>query len=120
MLRVTKYVLMLLAGAVLPAFAADITGHWSFDGDVEGNPVKHECDFKQDGAQLSGTCKSTERDPWTIAGKVDGSKVTFSYDAEHEGEKYNLVYTGTLDGDSTLKGEIEVAGVTGDFTAKKQ
>ena len=119
MLRLNKYALTLLAGAVLPALAADVSGRWNLDGDVQGNPIKAACDLKQDGTQLTGTCKAEDHDPWKVAGKVEESKITFSYDVEHEGQTYTLVYTGTIDGNS-MKGDIEVAGVAGEFTAKKE
>ena len=55
--------------ACFPAFGADVTGHWNFEGDVSGNPVKLECDLKQDGGKMEGSCKSPNGDV-KLAGEV--------------------------------------------------
>jgi hypothetical protein len=119
-MEIQKLAGLLLAAAVLPALAANVSGRWNIDGDVQGNPVKAICELKQEGSHITGTCKAEDRDPWKLTGKVEESNITFTYDVEHDGQTYTLVYTGTMDGDSAMKGQIEVAGVTGDFTAKKE
>jgi hypothetical protein len=104
--------------AATPLIAADVTGHWSFDGEVEGRPVQLECDLKQDGAKLSGTCKTSAADV-QLAGEVNDPKVRFSYSVDYQGSTYTLYYSGTLESPSLLKGEIGVAGTGGTFTAKR-
>ena len=64
--------------AFLPLAAADVTGHWNFDGDVSGNAIHLECSLKQAGAKLEGTCKTAESDI-KLAGEVNEPKVRFSY-----------------------------------------
>ncbi len=47
---------ILASTLVLPAAAADISGSWSIEGDVVGNPVAMKCAFTQEGAKFTGTC----------------------------------------------------------------
>jgi hypothetical protein len=105
--------------ACLRAAAADLSGHWTFEGDVVGNPVKLECDLRQDGSKLEGTCKTREADV-KISGEVNDPKVRFSYATEHDGNIYTLYYSGALDSAAGMKGEIQVSGVTGTFTGRKE
>ena len=102
----------------LPLAAADLTGHWKFEGDVGGSPIPLDCNLKQDGAKLEGTCKSATADV-KLAGEVNNPKVRFSYAVEYQGATYTLYYTGTIESDSAMKGDIEVSGSAGTFTAKK-
>lgn len=102
------------------AFAADVSGHWVFEGDVSGNPIEMQCDLKQEGTKLEGTCK-TNNGEIKLAGAVNDPKVRFSYAVDYQGSTYTLYYTGTLDTEAgtLIKGDIEVSGTTGTFTAKK-
>ncbi len=102
------------------AFAADVSGHWTFEGDVAGNPVQMECDLKQDGTKLEGTCKTNNGDI-KLAGAVNDPKVRFSYAIDYQGTTYTLYYTGVLDpaAATAMKGDIEVSGTSGSFSAKK-
>jgi hypothetical protein len=102
----------------LSALAADVTGHWNFDGDVSGNPIKLACDLKQDGGKMEGTCKTPNGDV-KIAGEVNDPKVRFSYAVDYQGSTYTLYYSGTIEADGTMKGDIQVSGTTGSFAARK-
>jgi hypothetical protein len=112
-----ELLLLLIAGTGVEA--ADISGKWSFEGDVAGNPVKLECEMKQEGMKLSGTCKTQGADV-QVAGEVNDPKVRFSYSVDHEGTTYTLYYSGTLDSADSMAGEIGVAGVSGTFSAKRK
>lgn len=104
--------------SVLPAAAADVTGRWSFEGDVTGNPIRLQCELRQNGDKLEGTCTSKNGEV-KLAGAVNDPKVRFSYAVDYQGTTYTLYYSGTLDSDSGMKGEIEVSGTTGTFSARK-
>lgn len=46
--------------SLVPAgtMAADLSGNWTIDGDVQGNPVGLSCVIKQaDDAKIAGTCQ---------------------------------------------------------------
>ena len=86
----------------LPLVAADVTGQWSFEGDVSGNPIQLQCDLKQDGAKLEGNCKALGMDV-KLAGEVNDPKVRFSYALDYQGTTYTLYYTGTVEPNGTMK-----------------
>ena len=102
----------------ISALAADLTGHWTFEGDVSGNPIKLACDLKQDAGKMEGTCKSPNGEV-KIAGEVNDPKVRFSYAVDYQGSTYTLYYSGAVEPDGTMKGDIQVSGTTGSFTARK-
>jgi hypothetical protein len=99
--------------------AADVSGTWSVDGDVYGNPVKFTCTLTQEAEALTGTA-ALESGDVPVTGIVAENTVTFEYDAEHQGTTYHLVFTGIIGEDGVMTGTIAVAGVEGQFTAKKQ
>jgi len=104
-----------------PLAAADVNGTWKFDGDVQGNPVKMECAFKQDGDKFKAACKSGAGDERNFDGVIEDGKVRFSFDVLHDGNTYTLVFTGAIKEDKEISGDINLpaAGITGNFTAKK-
>jgi hypothetical protein len=105
--------------AVLPLAAVNTTGHWQLKGEVAGNPIAAECDFKQDAAKLAGTCKAGEMAAWKIEGEVQDKKIAFHHDVDYGGSTYTLNYTGTFESDTTAKGDIDVSGASGEFTLTK-
>ncbi len=102
-----------------PLLAADISGHWIFEGDVNGNPVSLDCNLKQTADKFEGACKSKNGDV-QLAGEVSDPKVRFSYSVNYEGNTYTLYYSGTLESETSLKGDIQVSGVSGTFAARKE
>jgi hypothetical protein len=108
--------LMVLLLVVGIAAAADVSGKWSIQGDVQGNAVGLDCSaLKQtpDG-KITGSCTINGGDAVTVNGEVKGDKVRFSF----ETGGYTLEYAGDLSADA-MKGEIQVAGVSGTFEGKR-
>ena len=105
------------------ASAADLSGPWKLVVDVAGMTVHIGCDFKQSGADLSGTCNRTDGDtpekPTAITGKVDGSTAAWSYSISFSDMPLKLDYTGTVKSDTAMDGKISVAGMDGTFTGTK-
>ena len=109
--------LMLIVVSLVPAKAAaadDFSGHWTFDGDVQGNAFTLNCTVKQGAdAMLAGPCEvngmATE-----LSGTAKDADVQFSVTVSG----YTLNYTGKVQGD-TMAGGIEVAGATGTFSGKR-
>lgn len=107
-----------LAAFAIPSFAADISGIWTIDGDVVGNPINMKCTFAQDGSKISGRCSGAAGSS-QATGSIAADKVTFTHTVERD-QVYELTYSGTLDPAGTsMKGEIAVMGVTGTFTGIK-
>ena len=113
---VTAFAIVLASAAVS---AADFSGTWNVDGDVQGYPVKFACTLKQAGDALSGTA-TIEGKEIPITGSVKDNTVTFTFDVDYQGTTYTNVYNGKLGDNGALDGTIEVGGAFGTFAAKKQ
>jgi hypothetical protein len=104
--------LMLLAPAM---GAADLSGKWIMDGDVQGNAVSLACVVEQNAeGRISGKCQINGTDEAEIQGTAQDAGFKFAFSVQG----YVLTYTGTLDSDA-VSGDIEVAGVTGKFSGKR-
>lgn len=114
-----KTILAIAAAAAfsLPLAAADVSGSWSVAGDIVGNALNMQCNFKQEGTKFAGTCGGGAAGSMETSGEVSGNKVVFYNVAQGQ---YELTWTGMLDDSGTkMNGEIAVAGVTGTFSATK-
>jgi hypothetical protein len=107
------------AAVAVTALAADVSGTWAVDGTVYGNAVTYPCTLRQQGATLSGSARIQETDK-PVTGTVEDKTVTWKFEVEYNGAPLELVFTGTLTSDKDMSGTIAVAGVSGEFTAKKQ
>ncbi len=106
----------LILAALPMAAATDVSGKWTLNGDVMGNPIPMSCSFKQDAAaKVSGKCSANGEEVEVAAGKIDGQAITFSVTLSG----YELTYNGSVEADS-MKGDIAVAGVTGTFSGKRE
>ena len=116
-------VLVLAAAATasgpVTASTVDLSGTWNVDGTVYGNAVTYACTLKQDGDKLTGTARLQEKDR-AVTGTIQDKTVSWKFDVEYQGSPLELVFTGTLTSDTDIKGTIAVAGVGGEFTAKRQ
>ncbi len=102
--------LMTLAGAI-----RDLSGNWTIDGDVQGNPVNMTCAVQQGAdAKITGKCLINGSESTEIEGAAKDAGFKFSFTVQG----YTLTYSGTVEGDS-MTGDIEVAGATGKFTGKR-
>ena len=123
-----KQVLCVLALAAVvfsavPAYAvADVNGTWDVDGNVYGNQVTYTFTVKQEGDKLTGTAKFADQEKETpVTGTIADKLVTWQFDVPYQGQTYTLVYSATLASDTAtdMAGKISVAGIEGQFTAKK-
>jgi hypothetical protein len=109
--------LMLMMVALVPAgtaAAADLSGKWTIDGDVQGNAFTLNCTVKQGGeTSLSGQCEVNGMGS-ELTGTVKDADFQFSVTVSG----YTLNYTGRLAGD-TVSGGIEVSGASGTFSGKR-
>lgn len=112
-MKLAGLIVLLLAGANIGA--ADLSGKWIIDGDVQGNQVSLACVVQQSAdAKIVGKCQINGTEEAQIDGAAKEATFKFSFTVQG----YTLTYTGTLDGD-TMTGDIEVAGATGKFTGKR-
>jgi len=106
---------MMLPLALANVAAADLSGKWTIDGDVQGNPVNMTCDVTQAAdASIAGKCLLNGSEQTELEGTAKDASFKFSFTVQG----YTLTYTGTLTGD-TISGDIEVAGATGKFSGKR-
>ena len=105
------------------ASAADLSGAWKLVISVADMTVHVSCDFKQSGADLSGTCGRTDGDaaekPAAVTGSVDGTTAKWSYSVSFQDMPLKLDYTGAVTSDTAMSGKISVAGQDGTFTGTK-
>ena len=115
-MRMIGLALLLLMPPVAPVnTAADLSGNWSIDGDVQGNPVNLTCAVQQSAdLKIAGKCQVNGSETAEIAGTAKDAAFKFSFTVQG----YTLTYSGTLEGD-TMTGDIEVAGANGKFTGKR-
>lgn len=119
MIQSTWTAVVFLGLAALPLAAADATGRWQLKGEVAGNPIVADCNFKQEAAKLAGTCKAGDLAAWAVAGEVQDKKISFHHDVDYQGSTYTLNYTGAFESETVAKGDIEVSGASGEFTLTK-
>ena len=105
---------MLMWMLLVPTVAADFSGKWVMDGDVQGNQVSLACVVEQSGDAVKGKCQINGTDTADMEGTMKDATVKFAFTVQG----YTLTYTGTLDNDA-VSGDIEVAGVTGKFSGKR-
>jgi hypothetical protein len=111
-----KTIFNLAALVALPLAAADFSGKWQIEGDVQGNPVMLDCSFQpKPEDKFSGKCTINNNESVDVEGSIKGEKVMFAFTAGG----YTLTYTGAVQPE-TVAGDIEVAGTTGSFTGKRK
>lgn len=115
-----RLLLILLATAAL-AFAADLTGKWTFDVETDMGSGSPTFVLKQDGEKLTGTYHGQFGEA-PLTGTVKGDKMEFSFEAAPTGEKMKIVYTGTIAANNTIEGSVDYGGgqLKGTFKARKQ
>lgn len=110
-----KTLVLLFAIATL-AFAADISGKWTFDVVLDAGSGSPNFEFTQTGETLTGMYHGQFGDA-KISGTVKGDKVEFTFG----GEAGSVKYAGTLDGSNKMKGTVDYGEVgKGTFTATRK
>ena len=110
-----KTLALLFACAAL-AFAADISGKWTFDVVLDAGSGSPNFEFTQTGETITGMYHGQFGDA-KVSGTVKGDKVEFTFgsDAGH------VTYAGTLDGANKMKGTVDYGEAgKGTFTATKK
>ena len=119
----------LIASLAAPVRAdnVSIAGKWAFSGTL-GDPafawMSPVCTLKQDGAQITGTCKGPNAFG-TATGAVDGKKIFLQWThaaTNDEGDSGTTTMKGTLDDDGFIRGTYTNSAYPdagGVFTAQK-
>lgn len=122
-MRLLTVCAVLLTLALVPAFAADLSGKWSatveLEGGQQGTP---SFVLKQTGAKLTGTFTNQLGD-LALTGTVTGADFTFDATASVQGSNVKISYKGKLDGGKlvgTMSRTVDGQVTPGKFTATKQ
>jgi hypothetical protein len=117
-----KFRLILLSCALaLAAFAADVTGKWTYEMQGRNGAMTATLNLKADGSTLTGTVSGRGGETEISDGKIDGDNVSFTVVREFNGNKMTQKYTGTVTGDG-IKFKVEIEGSdrpAREFVAKK-
>ena len=123
--KLTTFAMVLLLCSA--AEAADLSGTWAleFEQDKNSPLYQADCSFKQEGAQLSGSCLSGFESIVTVRGNVQPPAVTFQFRTGTDSGT-QTTFSGQLDDQETsIKGTfrfVDARGNTGQgtFTATRK
>lgn len=112
--------LVLAALASASAYAADISGTWEAQVDLDAGSGTATFTFKQSGETLTGTYSGTLGEA-NITGKLEGRHVEWSFEASMGGESAKIKYSGTLAPDGTISGDCDYGAIgKGNFKATRK
>jgi hypothetical protein len=99
------FVTTILLALSLAAFAADVTGKWTFEQQGRGgNPTTVTLNLKADGGKLTGSVirpgRNGNMEAQISDGKIDGSSISFKTSQQMGDNTITTEYTGTINGDS--------------------
>jgi len=119
MFRNRILVLALLAlAAVVPSYAADVTGKWTAEFDTAIGVQKYTYEFKIDGTKLTGKAigkrTDSEAEVEIQEGKINGDEISFVENLKFGDQDLRIEYKGKVSGD-----EIKFTRKVGDFGAEE-
>jgi hypothetical protein len=115
----------LSVGVVLVLFAVEsgstqsvqsLSGRWRLHSLMDGSDVVIECDLKQHGRDLDGSCTS-EQGPFDMSGNASASSFSLQCQSDIGGGDSTVTYVGKLSG-TKMMGKISIGAEepTGRFT----
>lgn len=101
--------------------AADVTGKWTAQVPTRGGELRQTTFvFKQDGARLTGTMTSFDREVPIEDGKVEGDQISFSVTLSFGGNEMRFLYKGVVSGtEIRFTRQREGGGQPREFVAKR-
>ena len=102
----TAVLSLLLTVLVVPVSAADVTGNWKLNINLNGVP-ELLCTVTQTDQRLEGTCKAGDEAGVNLNdGRVNGNQVSWSWKVTTpDANTWTYLFTGTLDANgNTIKG----------------
>lgn len=116
-----KLLLLLFAAfASASAYAADISGTWEAQVDLDAGSGTATFVFKQTGETITGTYSGTLGEA-KVAGKLEGRHVEWSFEASQDGESTKVKYSGTLAPDGSISGDCDYGPIgKGNFKATRK
>ncbi len=112
-------VLALMCVFAVAAFAADVTGKWTYEMTTQnGEKRPGALTLKADGTTLTGTITGRGGETAISEGKIDGDNISFVVVRERNGEQLKSQYTGKVVGDE-LKLNMKMGDRTVEIVAKR-
>jgi len=103
----------------MTAWAADVTGKWTFNVVLDAGSGSPTFVFKQTGEKLTGTYTGTLGSA-ELTGTVKGDVIEFWFQASAGDQTGKVVYTGKIEAPDKMKGDVDYAGLgKGTWTGKK-
>ena len=122
-MRLLTLCAVLLMLAIVPAFAADISGTWTAHVELEGGGGGSPTfTLKQAGTKLTGTFTNPSLSQ-PLTGTVTGDTFTFDVTAEIQGTAIKISYKGKFEGGKlvgTMSRTVNGETTPGKFMATKQ
>jgi hypothetical protein len=110
---------VILLGMQWTATAADVSGKWNFDVQLDAGSGSPTFLFEQSGENLTGKYQGQFGEE-KISGTVKGNAIRFSFKLSQGGESIEVVYEGTIQADGSMKGKATYGTMaSGTWTAKK-
>src|SRR5215469_13369697 len=105
----------------LVAYAADVTGKWTYEMQGRNGAMTGTMNLKAEGDKVTGTVSGRGGETEISDGKISGDTVSFTVVREFNGNKFTMKYIGTVSDDG-IKFKVEREGSDRppqEFTAKK-
>jgi len=105
----------------LLAYAADVTGKWTYEMQGRNGAMTGTMNLKAEGDKVTGTVSGRGGETEISDGKISGDTVSFTVVREFNGNKFTMKYIGTVSDDG-IKFKVEREGSDRppqEFTAKK-
>lgn len=113
----TLEMLLLLAGV---AQAADVTGTWQLDVQLDQGSGTPTIVLRQEGAKLSGKY-SGQFGEAPVTGTVDGEAIRFEFTVDAGGTTLKARYQGRIESADSMRGTCEYGELaSGKWTAKRK
>src|SRR5262245_36376238 len=105
MKRAPLVVLLWFLAAAL-ASAADITGTWTFDVQLDAGSGSPTFSFEQKGEALTGKYQGQLGEA-PLKGTVKGNKIQFTFQLEQGGQSGTVEYEGEIESATAMKGKAK-------------
>ena len=124
LMRLLTVCATLLTLATVPAFAADLSGKWNAQVELEGGGQgAPSFTLKQAGNKLTGTFSNPQLGDQPLTGIVTGNNFAFDVNVTIQGTTVKISYKGRLDTGKlvgTMSRTVDGQTTPGKFTATKE
>jgi ketosteroid isomerase-like protein len=112
---------LLPAGLALAAPTGDLSGDWEFHSKAGQIPIMLDCELRQTGAALAGTCEPRTDDstPAPFTGSVNGSQAQWQYAITFRGNPGTVEFDTQVQSGTRMKGTLKLNGKPSELTGEK-